>query len=103
MASSGKRIGRLKKYRIHSLIVLVLLAALVTAFWPAYIWNTQLDGQLSTLAKQRDQQVAENKALQEEVQRLNTPDYIEQLARRDLGLVKPGEIPLTPFKSTEPK
>lgn len=34
-----------------------------------------------------------NESLQEERNRLSTPAYVEKLAREELGLVKPGEMP----------
>ena len=37
-----------------------------------------------------------NQALAEEKVRLTTPAYVEKLARDELGLVKPGEIPYIP-------
>ena len=47
---------------------------------------------------------AQNADLQNEVKRLNSPEYVEQLARRDLGLVKPGEnsVLVVPPKEGEP-
>jgi cell division protein FtsL len=38
----------------------------------------------------------QNKTLAEEKTRLTTPAYVEKLAREELGLVKPGEIPYIP-------
>jgi len=38
----------------------------------------------------------EEKRLKEEIVQLNTPSYIEQLAREQLGLVKHGEILISP-------
>lgn len=35
---------------------------------------------------------AENGRLSERLQRLNDPEYVEKLAREQLGLVKPGEV-----------
>lgn len=35
---------------------------------------------------------AENARLAERLQRLNDPEYVEKLAREQLGLVKPGEV-----------
>lgn len=34
-----------------------------------------------------------NKSMIEEKQKLSTPAYVEKLAREELGLVKPGEVP----------
>jgi cell division protein FtsL len=59
--------------------------------------------QLSTIeaenkaAQQRLEQVAQtNVSLTEERNQLSTPAYIEKIAREELGLVKPGEIPNIP-------
>ena len=37
-----------------------------------------------------------NKALTEEKVKLSNPAYLEKLAREELGLVKPGEVPYIP-------
>ncbi|MCX7780141.1 MAG: septum formation initiator family protein [Negativicutes bacterium] len=37
-----------------------------------------------------------NASLNEELERLKKPSYIEKLAREELGLVKPGEVPYIP-------
>jgi cell division protein FtsB len=37
-----------------------------------------------------------NQHLVEERDKLNTSDYVEKLAREELGLVKPGEVPYIP-------
>jgi len=37
-----------------------------------------------------------NKSYVEEKARLTTPAYVERLARDELGLVKPGEVPYIP-------
>lgn len=37
-----------------------------------------------------------NQQLLEERDRLNTPNYIEKVAREELGLVRPGEVPYIP-------
>lgn len=37
-----------------------------------------------------------NQELQAERDRLQTPSYVEKLAREQLGLVKPGEVPYVP-------
>jgi cell division protein FtsB len=39
-----------------------------------------------------------NQSLTEEKGRLTTPAYVEKLAREELGLVKPGEVPYIPVE-----
>jgi len=46
----------------------------------------------------------ENRALKEELEALkNDPEYIESLARRELGLIKPGETKYRFIESQEEK
>ena len=47
----------------------------------------EYDELAATIARQR----AENARLSEEVRRLHDPAAIEEIARRELGLIKPGE------------
>ncbi len=39
-----------------------------------------------------------NQSLADEKGRLTTPAYVEKLAREELGLVKPGEVPYIPVE-----
>lgn len=39
-----------------------------------------------------------NQSLNEEKGRLSTPAYVEKIARDELGLVKPGEVPYIPVE-----
>lgn len=52
--------------------------------------------QLSNEVKALDRDIAaikeENNALLKEIEMLNDPEYLEELARGELGMVKPGEI-----------
>jgi len=69
--------------------VLVLLAV---TFGGAY-WDTyQVRREAGRLARERDDLRKQNAQLREEIRLLNTPDYIERIAREQLGLVKPGEV-----------
>lgn len=40
-----------------------------------------------------------NQTLTDEKARLSTPAYVEKIAREELGLVKPGEVPYIPEKN----
>ncbi len=61
--------------------------------YPAYKdWKEQellkrkLEAELQKLER-------DNAKLKEEIEKLNSPDYVEMLAREKFGLVKPGEKP----------
>jgi len=82
-----------KKRRVS--IKRALLAGLFIALviWAAYPLKQRAEQKRETLLLQGriDKLKTENDKLEEEVNRLNSDDYIEQMARRDFGLVKPGE------------
>lgn len=71
----------------------VLLVALATmAATPAQRY-AEMQQRVDALTHLREELAADVDALEERKQRLQDPDEIELLARRELGLVHPGEIP----------
>jgi hypothetical protein len=76
-----------------------MLVALSAQYFRTY----SLARQAERLEQRRHDLVAENQALREEIHRLQTDDrYIEQLAREQLGLLKPGEVELQIVPSQPP-
>jgi cell division protein FtsL len=74
------------------LAVLGVVVLLAVTFGGAY-WDTyQVRREASRLARERDDLRKQNAQLREEIRLLNTPEYIERIAREQLGLVKPGEV-----------
>lgn len=74
------------------LIVLVVGSAAVQVFGSRFLEVYRLDREAARLeALKRDFQ-EQNAVLREEIKLLATPQYIEKLAREQLGLVKPGEV-----------
>ncbi len=78
--------------------LLVLAAAAVLA-WSAWALAAQysrtyaLGREAARLDERRRELVASNEALREEIQRLRTDDkYLAWLARKELGMVRPGEV-----------
>ncbi|NLM97500.1 MAG: hypothetical protein GX175_07830 [Halanaerobiaceae bacterium] len=43
----------------------------------------------------------EKNRLEEELENVNNPEYIEKIAREELGLVKPGELLIIPVEETD--
>ena len=78
------------------------LAAIVVVGYCCYILvNQQLE--LSAIRQETDatrvkvDQLRQlNKSFADEKVRLSTPAYLEKLAREELGLAKPGEVPYVP-------
>jgi cell division protein FtsB len=58
------------------------------AYWEAY----QLKREEIRLIREQEQYDRQNNQLREEIRLLKTPEYIERLAREQLGLVKQDEI-----------
>jgi len=56
------------------------------------------------LEQRRQSLLVENAALRVEIQRLRTDDqYIERLAREQLGMLRPGEMELVPVPAPDPR
>lgn len=84
---------------------LVLMTTMGIALMLAGSWSYQLvkldqsiDRQKNQLLQEKNQLIAANEQLRQNIEKLNTPSYIEQLAREKLGLVKKGEILIAPKK-----
>ncbi|MGQ0550585.1 MAG: FtsB family cell division protein [Armatimonadota bacterium] len=73
-------------------VAVAICGALVLAFGGAYWDGYQLRRGAARLARERDELRLQNAQLREELRLLRTPEYIERLAREQLGLVRPGEI-----------
>lgn len=87
-----------RPYRINWFKLLLLC---VTGYFLYIIAGQQIElykvrRQTAGARFQLEQAKRLNQELQEERNRLSTPAYVEKLAREQLGLVKPGEIPYIP-------
>lgn len=82
---------RKKKPSPFRLLLLAVVAAYLLAFgyWSYKI--NQLDAQIRALEMEKEAVLAEQNRLLEQKQLVMSPEYVEKLARENLGLVKPGE------------
>ncbi|MGI5901408.1 MAG: FtsB family cell division protein [Desulfitobacteriia bacterium] len=90
---------RRRKNKIHPLLMLGLGIALILAgswSYQLYKKDQSLEAKRATLIAQKNAIIAKNDNLRQEIEKLNTPSYIEQLAREKLGLVRKGEILIAP-------
>jgi cell division protein DivIC len=69
-------------------VVIVIGMAFGGAYWDTY----KVRREASRLGRERDDLRRQNVQLREEIRLLNTPEYVERIAREQLGLVKPGEV-----------
>lgn len=87
------------RIRLGSVIVLCFTLTVVgSSGWQIWQLNAQIEGQLTNLNQEKNILLQQEKDLRDEIAQLNTPSYIEQLAREQLGLVKHGEILISPKK-----
>jgi cell division protein DivIC len=75
------------------MFVLVILVGVVTVqISNLYIQNKELEKQALLLEQELQEERDAQERLLEYKEYINTTDYIEQLAREKLGLIKPGEV-----------
>lgn len=87
-----------RKFRIRWLRVLILLAAGYFVFLAVgqqfELYTIQRE---TLLLKERILELElANQAMADEKKKLASPAYVEKIAREQLGLVKPGEVPYIP-------
>lgn len=75
--------------------ILLVIYLAYTLFFSAQqqlkLW--EMGRQKASLKRQVDLFQEKNRLLQEQISLLGTDEYLEKLAREQLGLIKPGEIP----------
>jgi cell division protein DivIC len=81
-------------------VALAVCAVLAMVFGGAYWDGYQLRREAARLGRERDELRKQNAQLREEIKLLHTPDYIERIAREQLGLVRPGEIAVILMRPT---
>ncbi len=86
--------------RVVPLAALLLAALLLRAYGESALTAYRLRREAARLERQIQTMRLANAQLREEIRRLHTPAYIERLAREQLGLVRPGEIPVIIVRPT---
>ncbi|MDP2603133.1 MAG: septum formation initiator family protein [Deltaproteobacteria bacterium] len=88
-------------YLLTALILLLFVYAVFGERGAIHLWR--LRGEKITLDEKNFRLQKENDALRKRISRLRTDDlYLEQVAREELNLVRPGEI-IYRFPSTQPR
>ena len=79
--------------RVLALACAAAVVWMASALTNQYARTYALGRQAAELEQQRRDLIASNQALRDEIQRLKTDDgYLEWLARKELGMVRPGEV-----------
>lgn len=105
VASKTKITNKIKKTRkkrlspIGFVILGIILFLAVSWTYKLVQTNNSVEAQRAELLQKKQDLVAKNESIRNEIEKLNTPEYIEQLAREKIGLVRKGEIMVAP-KST---
>ncbi|WP_006717580.1 FtsB family cell division protein [Desulfitobacterium metallireducens] len=85
------------KFNFAAFILFAFVATvLVTSGWQLYQLQHQVNGKIAQIEGEKQELLKEKSGLESEIVRLNTPSYVEQLAREQLGLVRKGEIMISP-------
>jgi cell division protein FtsB len=74
--------------------IAVLLLGLL--FLPVQIRMWRMQGQLRELRQQQQELIAQRTQIQKKIDYYSSDAYVEEAARQQLGLVKPGESPIVP-------
>lgn len=87
-----------RKYRIRWFRLLILLAVAYFVFLAVgqQFELYTIHRETFSLKDRIEELEHSNKSLSEEKTRLSSPSYVEKIAREQLGLVKPGEVPYIP-------
>lgn len=87
------------KFRLGSFIVFTFIATVfITSAWQLYQLRYHVDERIAQLESEKQELLEERSGLESQIVKLNTPSYVEQLAREQLGLVRKGEIMISPKK-----
>jgi len=73
-----------------------MVAVVGSSSWQIWKLRSNVEAQLAHLNQEKVLLLQQEKLLHDEITQLNTPSYIEKLAREQLGLVKRGEILISP-------
>lgn len=95
------QIRRRRKLRLRPgfcLIIGLLLVLMGSTVYHLSSLHLRTAKQLSVLTQEKESLLQQQRFYEEEIELLNDPNYIEQLAREELGLVKHGEIIIAPKK-----
>ena len=95
-----ERVFEIKRKKIiwkRRLIIFGLLCGLFCIFFiPTQVRIWKLQGQLENYQQQEQELLGKKQQILEEIDYYSSDAYIEERARQELGLVKPGEVPIRP-------
>lgn len=81
-----------RRLRLRHFIILLICAYLIFTFVSQQIKLNELVSQRVAIKQETQAVLKQKQELEAEIRKMNADEYIEELARRELGLVKPGEV-----------
>lgn len=99
--ATGRRRLRFNKKRLPVLLIAVLLCYLVLSFFSQFHRLDAMQQDVKQLQDQLADLQRKNAELKQQLKMVQSDEYIEQVARERLGLVKPGEARIVPVKPEE--
>ncbi len=94
--STYMRTHKIKKYK--PLICFICICLIATLYWVLYapygaVEYSQIDSDIKKLSSDIEMLSNQNNAMKEEINKLqNDSQYVEDIARKDLGLLKKNEL-----------
>lgn len=85
-----------RQLNLFSVIVLAMFAYFIYVCVGQQLELNAINQEKAAHQNRLNQLMQTKAELKDERDRLNTPAYIEKIAREELGLVKPGEVPYIP-------
>ena len=98
-ARASVKAGRRKKHLTYAVVILAIIAAISMSIWNIFALKAEFNE-----AKQQNQQLMEEKAaLEQQLKDSSKDSFIEDEARQQLRMVKPGEtVYIVPEQETKP-
>jgi cell division protein FtsB len=90
-----------KDFLLNPFIIALVAVIVIIAFfnfWQNMQKMNKLEKEIDNIKEEIAAAEAENKELREQLKNTNDLEYIEEVAREKLGLVKPGEMLLVPVE-----
>ncbi len=91
------------KVIIMTVIFIIIMSVIGIKFFINCKKINSLENRIEVFSEKIDEAENKNRDLKKELKNLNDLEYIEKIARRKLGLVKPGEVLLIPVEKDKEK
>ncbi|MFW6022516.1 MAG: FtsB family cell division protein [Halanaerobiaceae bacterium] len=85
------------------IFLLLIIAFFGYKFYNNYQHLNQLEDKIEQIKNEIAAEEEKKENLAVELENINNPEYIEIIARKELGLVKPGEVLIIPIEEKEEK